>query len=183
MSISSNIHGLIPIFNWSWWQVFLFAFIADWGVMQILHHYERSTAFQRPPWNSARYGDLFLPIGIASSILVLHNFHNFNSWYSSLLWGWIILISGLTINVTVEWLVLYKRLGKYTRKQLLSPGNIWHTIIFTILFYLSVFSLPMLFIVHRPTWAFITAIFGYAVWTAMLVYDIGHPNGFIRRKT
>jgi hypothetical protein len=182
MTPAQTIHSILPVFNWSWWQVFIFVFITDWVIMRILKYIEPSE-YKSPTWASAKYGDLFLPIGIASSIVVLRGFHNANAWYASIWWNWTVLVMGILINFSLRTVILYKILHKHNRKQHLAPSKWWHSFIFAVLFYLVVMSLIPLFVIHAPRWAFTLALFGYGIWIATFMYDVAHPSGFVRRKT
>lgn len=122
------------------------------------------------------YGDIFLPIGIASSIVVVRQFEHSNAWYVSNLVNWSILVLGLAIIIFLEFGMEYKIKHKKNKFQVTSPSAIWHAIVFVPLFYLAVISLIPIFVTHKPTWAFILALLGYVAWLTALLHDIKwHP--------
>jgi hypothetical protein len=180
MTPSQTIHSVLIIFNWSWWQVFLFVLVADWATIRLLRYLEPAAA-KRPDWLSGKYGDLFLPFGIASSVVVLQGFHDSGAWFAQPWWNWAVLITGIVVNISLDVVILHRALKKYTLKQELAPSNIWHSLIFIVLFYMVGMTIVPLFSVHSPAWALLLAFFGYGGWGVTLLYDLAHPSGFVRR--
>lgn len=182
MSPSETIHAFIPIFNWGWWQVFAFVFITDWVIIRLLKRYEPASLKRPDRWLSAKYGDLILPFGIASSVFILHGFHNSRVWYATRGWNWVVLITGIAVNLTLDLAILNRTLHKYTNRQELAPSHLWHSLIFFILFYIAGMSILPILSLHTPLWAVFLAMFGYGGWLVTLLYDLTHPSGFVRRR-
>jgi hypothetical protein len=170
MMPADKIHALVPVFNWSWWQIFMVTLILDWGIFHILKWLDPPRRKSVHWWTNV-YGDIFLPIGIASSTVILRNFSHAESWYSSRLWNWVVLILGAFTVFLVEFVVVFKLQRRKTRHQELSPSNLWHALIFVPMFYVSVIPLIPMFVTHHPGWAFFLAIIGYGGWLLTLIHD------------
>lgn len=189
MSPSDKIHALLPIFDWSWWQVFAFCLLVNWGAILVIMRLERlgwgylpGTRIRigrgmRQFFPSFIYGDLFLPIGIASSAVILRHFDSPDAWYASRWWNWLVLAAGIAISLLFEVLAVGGK--RFTLKQEFAPSKIWHTLVFALLFYLAVMTVIPLFVTHEPTWAFVLALAGYAGW-AIAVYLDGKIGPDIR---
>lgn len=125
--------------------------------------------WKREWWWSSLYGDIFLPLGIASSTVVLRQYTYQHAWYTSRAWNWWVLIVGIIcIGLLETYLLLHKQ---YKIEDLRAYSKIWHTCIFPIMFYLSVPTLIPLFLTRRPTWAYSSALIGYAIWFGLVVRD------------
>ncbi|MDB5160847.1 MAG: hypothetical protein JWO96_227 [Candidatus Saccharibacteria bacterium] len=176
MQPNDKLHTFVPVFNWSWWEVFLFTFVLGWVAIRIIKALE-PLGWEKPLkrggreiWRSGFYGDLFLPIGIASSIATLRNLAVNNQWYTGVWWNWTVFVLGFVVIIVLEYS------GNYTRKQLRTPSKLWHTFIaFPIMFYLGLMSIIPLAIIHKPGWAVVLAIFGYGLWLLTYIHDIIWP--------
>ena len=181
MQPADKLHTFVPMFNWSWWQVFLFTFVLGWVAIRVIKGLE-PLGWERPLkkdgreiWWSGFYGDLFLPIGIASSIVSLRNLGNISSWYTSVWWNWLVIVLGFVVIIALE------SSGNYTKKQLRMPSKLWHTFVaFPIMFYLGLMSVIPLVVIHQPSWAVILAITGYGLWLLTYVHDIVWPPDFTK---
>lgn len=122
-------------------------------------------------WWTNVYGDIFLPLGIASSAVVLRNFQNTHSWYASRWWNWLVLAAGVLAIFIIEFVIVFKVQGRKNKHQELSLSNLWHATVFIPMFYLSVVTLVPLFTTRRPEWAFTLAVIGYGGWFLTLVHD------------
>ena len=167
--------------QWHWWQLFAFTFGLDWVLALIIQRVQPAK-FWRPTWKTAIIGDIFLPIGVASSVVAAQAYHNPHVWFMSLWWNWLVLIAGTIITFVEEFIILHKILGKYTLTQELAPSNIWHTLAFIVLFYMTFVSVIPAFLVHSPAWTLLLMCFGYGGWLATLIYDFAHPAGVVRTK-
>jgi hypothetical protein len=168
MSPSTKIHALIPIFNLSFGKIYLITLIIDWGVILLLRYIEPQ-GLHRAWWWSNIYGDIFLPLGIASSSIVLKHYSYNHSWYSSRAWNWIVLIFGIGLIVFIEGLLLARK--KYKPSDLKAYSKIWHSIIFPVMFYLSVITLIPLLVTRKPSIAFAGATAGYTIWLVCVIRD------------
>lgn len=168
MSPSTKIHALITVFNLSWGKIYLIALCIDW-LMMLLLRYVEPQGFKRPWWWSNIYGDIFLPLAIASSSTVLRQFTYKQTWYTSRAWNWIILLFGIILIIGIESLLLTR--SKYKPRDLRAYSKIWHSLIFPVMFYLSVITLIPLIITRKPTTAFMGALIGYLIWLACVIRD------------
>ncbi len=174
---AEKLHSIVPAFKWHWWQIWLFAFVINWVIIQIVLKGLEPRKWGPPLgksdrvyWWSALYGDLFLPIGIASSIVTLRTFPAHETWYTSFWWNWTVFIGGFVI------ITLLDAQAKYTRRQLLMPSRLWHAYIaFPICFYLSLMTIIPMLVTHKPVWAVVLALFGYDVWGFTWVHDVFWP--------
>jgi hypothetical protein len=189
LSPSDKIHALVPVFDWSWWQIYLFALAIDWGAILVIMRFERlgwgllpGTSIRIGPGNrqffpSFIYGDLFLPLGIASSAVALRHFNSPEAWYASRWFNWLVLGAGVVISLIFEILAIGGK--RFTWKQELAPSKVWHTIAFVLLFYLAVMTVIPLLVTRDPAWAAILAFVGYLGW-AICVYLDGKIGPDIR---
>jgi hypothetical protein len=178
---SQILHTVVPIFNWQWWQVFLLVLITDWIVIRLIRHLEPAK-YKRPQWQSGMYGDLFLPFGVASSVLITQHLANTPVWYTSAVWNWIVAITGLAINFFVRVILNYRVLRKHSRNQLHAPSAYWHSLIFVLVFYIIGMTAVPAVLLHKPTGIFLLAVVGYAGWAITFLYDVAHPSGFMRQN-
>ncbi len=140
----------------------------------LLHGFQPKK-FDRARWKSATVGDIFLPIGIASSCAIAAELHGVGAWYAKTWWGLTVLLLGLTVNLFMEIVILHYMLKRYTFTQQLAPSNVWHSIAFIPLFYLSVVSAIPAIIIHEPLHLVVGVIIGYGGWIASFVYDFWRP--------
>ena len=176
MQLSEKLHSFLPIFNWSWWQILLFAFAIDWLALMVIAYFsplgigKPLGKGKRKHWKTQVYGDLFLPLGVASSVVVAQGMSTHQSWYTSSWWNIAAVTLGFAIVITMQ-----LRSG-HTSKQASSLFQLWHTYVaFPILFYLGAMTIVPMFIVHQPIWAFALALIGYTGWEAMIVWDTLRP--------
>jgi magnesium-transporting ATPase (P-type) len=170
MTPAENLHALIPVFNWSWWQIFLVTLVADWGIIHLLKWLDPPHR-KTPHWWTNVYGDIFLPIGIASSAVVIRDLPDSNAWYVSRTWNWIVVVAAIISIIFIEFVIVFKVKNVKTIHQATSVSNIWHAIAFIPMFYLSVMTLAPLFVTRTPTWAFVLALVGYTGWFLTLIHD------------
>ncbi len=176
MQLSSELHSFLPMFDWNWWQLLLFAFAIDWFALMVIAYFEPlgiGKPFgkgKRQHWKTQVYGDLFLPLGVASSIVVAQGMHATSAWYTSIWWNIAVIALGFAIVV-----IMQARSG-HTRQQATSLFQLWHTYVaFPILFYLAAITVVPMFIVHSPILIFCAALLGYTGWEAMIVWDTIRP--------
>jgi len=177
MLLSDKLHSFLPIFNWNWWQLLLFALVIDWLVMMIIAYFSPlgiGKPFgkgKRQHWKTQLYGDLFLPLGVASSVVVAQGMHATSAWYTSVWWNISIIVLGFAVVIAME------IRGGHTRKQAMSLFQLWHTCVaFPILFYLGAMTIVPMFMVHEPILIFCLALVGYTGWEAMVVWDTIKPR-------
>ncbi|HXY18236.1 MAG TPA: hypothetical protein VEH48_02355 [Candidatus Nitrosopolaris sp.] len=179
MQLSDKLHTFVPVFDWSWWQIFLLTFFIDWLAIHIILYLEPlgiGKPFgksKRQHFRSNTYGDIFLPIAVASSIVVARGLNVQDVWYTSRWWNIAVVVFGymLVIALDVQ--------SDFTLRQSLTASKLWHTLIaFPIMFYLGVITLIPLISVHKPLWAFILAIFGYLGWLFFVIWDFRKPPDF-----
>lgn len=181
MKPSEKIHSLLPIFNWNWWQIFVVTFFVVWVLGRVIKGLE-PLGWESPLkkggraiWWSGFYGDIFLPIGVASSSVTLRYLHAGSTWYTSVWWNWLGLILGYGIIITLE------LTSKYTTKQLLTFSKLWHTFLaFPLMFYMVFMTAIPLFVVHKPSWAFVLAFIAYGIWGFTYIHDLVRPPDFTK---
>jgi len=176
MQLSDRLGSIVPIFNWSWWQIVVFVFAVDWLAIKIIMYFEPLGLGKplgkgkRLYWRTHLYGDLILPFGIASSILVARGLPNENAWYTSTLWNLTVVLLGFA------WIAALEYWSKHTFRQLMMPSQLWHTFIaFPLLFYLAGMTVPAFFVVHAPLWAVLAAIASYSFLSVMQLWDMLDP--------
>lgn len=179
MTTSDRLHALIPVLDWNWWQLFLLFLVADWGIILAIKFFE-PLGWKRAYWRSSLYGDVLLPAGIASAIVVTQHAELNGQWYASQWWNWVVFGAGWLIILAIEIYLVHPRNGHYNWRQIVSPSKLWHTIIFPFMFYFSVITIIPLFMSREPAWAFVLALVGYGGWLAMYLSDLIWPPDFSR---
>ncbi len=177
--ISDKLNALIPLFDLNWWQLFAIFLIADWGIILAIKYFE-PLGWKRAYWRSSIYGDIFLPIGIASAMIVTQQADLDDAWYATDWWNWLVFSMGWLIILGIELYLVHPKNGHYSLKQLATPSRIWHTLIFPFMFYFSVITIIPLFTTREPLWAFALALIGYGGWLSMYVLDLIRPPDFTR---
>jgi len=162
---------LLPLLQWSWWQLFLFALLLDWVMPALMYGFNRPEQ-QRPRWRTGVYGDVALPVAIASGLTVAqHDTSALPSWYFSGWLQWCLLLAGLATTFLVEYVYLHRIRRKYTVAQELAPSNLWHSGIFPVMTYLAILALIPLLYIRQPSWEVALAVAGFAGWLLTLVWD------------
>lgn len=169
----------LPFFDWNWWQLFSTFLIVDWGIILLIKYFE-PLGWKRAYWRSALYGDIFLPIGIASAVIVTQRAQLADTWYVSNWWQLMVFAAGLLIVVSIELYLLHPKHGHYSLRQMVAPSKLWHALIFPFMFYCSVITIIPLFTTRAPLWAFGLSLLGYGLWLAMFVTDLLWPPDFNR---
>ena len=173
----NNLHALLPIFDWNWWQIFLTALVADWGIILVIKYFE-PLGWKRAFWRSSLYGDIFLPIGIASAAVVAQGADLAGQWYAGRWFNWLVFATGWLIIIAIEIYLVHPKNGHYQWKQIVAPSKLWHSFIFPFMFYASLITLIPLFTHHRPWPMFVLALLGYGVWFSLYITDLVKPPDF-----
>ena len=174
--LSQTLHSPLPVFNWNWWQIFIFVFVCDWLIMRLLQRID----FKRHTFEVGKtsfYGDLFLPFGIASGIRIAQQFHNPNVWYASALWSVVIFLSGASIHFYIRYVYLYKKLKKTTIERQRGLSVNWHSLLLVLLYYMIGMTIVPAIVVHKPVYLVILMVIGYAGWLTTFAHDMFHPKG------
>ncbi len=110
-------------------------------------------------WWTYKYGDsLFLPLYGFNAAIILHD----AIIRISSLWSFILIILGITCMIGTEYLHVEEKF--YKPKMEFLPSQIYHDVIFVVMFYIVGSSIPMIISLHPQTWSFygaILAIVGY----------------------
>src|SRR6185312_6045199 len=122
MQLSEQLGSIIPIFNWSWWQIVLFTFAIGWLAITIISYFEPLGVGKpfgtgrRTSWRTLLYGDLVLPFGVASVIIIAQSLPHQHYWFMSAWWNIIAVLLGFA------WIAGLEYWSGHTRRQLLMPS-------------------------------------------------------------
>jgi len=176
MQLSERLGSVVPVFDWSWWQIALFVFAIDWLAIKIIFYFEPLGLGKplgkgkRQYWRTHLYGDLVLPVGVASCVIIAQGMPSRDAWYTSTWWNVVVALLGFVMIAGLE------RWSGHTQRQLVMPSQLWHTFIaFPLLFYITAMTIPAFFAVGKPMWAVVLAVSCYSFLGAMQVWDMLDP--------
>jgi hypothetical protein len=141
--------------------IFYFDFIAMIFVRMV---FEKKFYLRR--WWTYKLGDsVFLPLYGFFAATILHaTVIQTNFW-----WSIILIVLGITIMLSTE--ILHVEEKFYKLQQELLPSQIYHAIIFVVMFYLVGSSLPYVILLHSPIWSFIGVIIALSGYLITVVID------------
>lgn len=154
-----NIWNLQPLF------VAIFFFCIDFlAVIFIRVVFEKK--FYLSEWWTYLYGDsIFLPLYGFFAANILHTVVLQTSFW----WNIAIVFLGLITMLETEFLHLEDKF--YNLKQEFLPSQVYHSIIFVVIFYIIGSSLPVMLTIHPPTWSFVWALCAIAGYFIMVIRD------------
>lgn len=161
--------SLIPIWGWNPWFVYFFGLGIDYCMVRLIRRvFEGSWYTTR--WWSFKVGDIIgLPVYMAFTAVVIHNTHHPDAWYTQWWWHVSVLIFGY-----VFWTLLQFnswRTGFYSKEVIFNPSELYHSLVYGVMFYLVVSSLAPLGNDHHPMMATVWALLGLLVWIVCTAVD------------
>jgi len=174
---SKKIGGL-PGLSWVWdtspIAAAMIVLAVDFGIISALMCLEG-----RPPWarqqalSFAVNDSIFLPLFAAMAVVILRQSKEFQGFYTSKTWHWIVLITGALLSISIEIGATIR--GQYSVNQEMSPSKLWHTFIFCVMYYWFVSVVIPVIVSHKPGWAFGISVLAAAGFVYMLYLDAVTP--------
>lgn len=159
--------------------VALLFFCVDYLAMILIRViFERKFYLRR--WWTFKLGDsIFLPLYGYFAANILHGAVVQMSFW------WTVAIVFLGVITMLETEFLHVEEHFYKLNQELLPSQIYHGIIFVVMFYIVGSSLPVILAIHPPTWSFAGAIFAITGYFLLVVKDYSTEKGLRKsyRKT
>lgn len=168
-----NIWNTSPLF------IALFLFCIDFlAILLIRIVLERK--FYLREWWTYKYGDsIFLPMYGFFAATILQTSHS--TVIQTYFWWNITLVAlGIVLLFGTEYHhVKYKI---YTLKQEFLPSQLYHSIIFVVMFYIVGSSLQRVIVIHKPVWSFIGVLIALGGYLLTVIKDYGIEKSFKKRK-
>lgn len=162
--------SLIPIWGWIPGLVLIFAFSIDYLAVLLIRRYIEGKWYWTRFW-SYKVGDIFgLPVYMAFASIVLKNSYHQDGFYTQLWCQIAIMAAGYAFWILV--LANNLRTGFYSKEVIFNPSEMYHTLVYGVMFYLVASSLTPLVLDHDPLWATIFAVAGLFVWIACVGVDM-----------
>ena len=161
--------GLVPIWGWSPMLVYLFLLGIDFGaILAIRIVIERR--FYLTKWWSYKIGDTIgLPVYGAFAAIVVSDVNHPDAFYTQTWWQWFVLGVGVALSLLIQ-LRAYLT-GSYSKQVVFNPSEMYHMVIYGLMFYFIASSVFPLVHGHQPLWATIGAFVGLAIWVVCVVID------------
>ncbi len=166
--MSEQFGSFFPIWQWPPVLVALFVFGIDFGaIMAIRIFVERRFYLTR--WWSFRIGDTIgLPVYAGFAAIVVSNGH-FSGFYAQLWWHILVMAVGYVLALGLQANNL--RTGFFTWQEACNPSEMYHTVIFGVMFYLVSTVVFALSADHNPVWATTLAFVGLGVYVLSFGID------------
>ena len=152
---------LFPIWNWHPALVGLFVFGIDFGaIMAIRKFIERKVYLSR--WWSFKIGDTVgLPVFAGFAAAVISD-EEYSGFYTQAWWHVLVMLVGYSLAIFFQ--VKSLTTGFFTWADVFRPSELYHTIIFGVMFYLMVSVLLPVVVDHEPTRVTALAFVGLAIY-------------------
>lgn len=164
--------SIVPLWNWKWHPLMmgLLVFLTTFGaVMTIRILLERH--FYLSPWPAFYLGDTFcLPTYTACATIVLHNLKPSNAFYTKTWWHYGVLVSGYLLSIGLEARAVIIKL--HTLSASFIPSQFYHTLMFGLVSYVVVSSLPAVITSHKRVLATVIALLALIVYLGLVGFDV-----------
>lgn len=166
--MSDQFGSLLPIWDWHPALVAAFVFVIDFGaIMAIRVVIERKFYLTR--WWSFRVGDTIgLPVYAGFGAIVVSD-GEFTGFYTAAWWHILVLTAGYVIAIGIQ--VNNLRTGFFTWSDVVNPSEVYHTVIFGVMFYLMVTVVFALAADRSPVWAVVLASTGLTIYVLSWIID------------
>ncbi len=164
-----EVYSFIPIWDWHPAWVYLFVLGIDWGaIMAIRIFIERKAYLTR--WWTFRVGDVIgLPLYAAAAAVVVEDFNHSDAFYQQTWWHALWLTVGWTISLAIQARGLLT--GFFDWKTVFNPSEMYHTVIFGVMFYLMVNIAAPALVDREPIGAFLLGLIGMGIYVACYIVD------------
>lgn len=174
--LSQHFKSIIPLWNWKWHPLvmgFSVLLITFGGVMTARILLEGH--FYLSPWPAFYLGDtIFLPMYTVCATIVIHHLKPSNAFYTRAWWHYGVLTSGYLLSIGLE--VRAVILNLHTLSASFLPSQLYHTLMFGLVDYLIVSSLPAVFASHKPLWAIIIGLLALIAYLILVGFGVSIEN-------
>lgn len=168
--------SFIPLWNWKWHPLvmgFLVVLITFGGVMAARIVLERR--FYLGPWPAFYLGDTFcLPTYVVCATIVIRNLKPSNAFYTKAWWHYGVLFAGYLVSIGLE--IRAVIINLHTLYASFLPSQLYHTLIFGLVSYVVVSSLPAVIASHKPKSATIVALCMLIAYLILVGYGVSIEN-------
>jgi hypothetical protein len=150
--------SIIPLWNWEWHPLVMgfLVFLTTFGGV-ITARILLEGHFYLGPWPAFYLGDTFcLPTYTVCATIVIRNLIPSSAFYTKAWWHYGVLISGYIVSIGLEVRAVIIHL--HTLSASFLPSQLYHTLMFGLVYYVIVSSLPAVFASHTPLLATIIAL-------------------------
>ncbi len=162
--------SLIPIWGWNPFLVYAFGLAIDYGAVMLIRGFTEGKWYWTRFW-SFKVGDVLgLPVYMAfASIVLKHSYHQdgfYTQWWCQIA----LLVTGYAVWTLIQFNSY--RSGFYSKEVIFNPSELYHTVIYGVMFYLVSSSLTPLIFDHEPFSATVLALAGLFVWIGCVGIDM-----------
>lgn len=161
----------LSIWDWAPWQVALFLFAIDFGVIFfiLMGIIERPVGWDRGYFPSFIFNDIIIiPVFGAMATICMRHLDGNPHWYTQRWFHLTALGIGFVLSFSLE--VMAVKGGMFTLSQELSPSKLYHTIIFGFMAYWLITGVVAVFSSRQPRWALIVAIVAIGCWEVVVLF-------------
>jgi len=171
--------SIIPLWNWKWHPLvtgFLVLLITFGGVITARILLEGH--FYLSPWPAFYLGDtLCLPMYTVCTTIVIRNLKPSNAFYTKGWWHYGVLILGYFLIIGLEVRAVIINLHSLGASFL--PSQFYHTLIFGLVNYVVVSSLPAVIASRKPLWATIIALLALIAYLSLVGFGISTESSHL----
>lgn len=163
-----EVYSFIPIWGWHPLLVGLFVLGIDWGVIMAIRRVTEGKWYWGRWW-SFRVGDTIgLPLYAAAAAWVVEDYHS-EAFHQQIWWHalWLSIGIGLSLFFQARGLLT----GFFNRATIFNPSEMYHTVIFGLMFYLMLTIAPSALTNHNPSEAFLLAVVGIGIYVFCYALD------------
>ncbi len=178
MLVSSAINGLpilSKVFDYGPYVAACTTFFVLFGITYPLLclHWGRLVRLRRMYTNFTINDTLVYPIYMATATSLLAAHPQINNQWKSASWHYGVFATGVVLALVICWWEV--RTGKYSLKTQWVPWKIWHTIIFPVVFYWIVSTMPVVLSLKDPLGTGVV-LFGAAIFIMTTIIDGWMPG-------
>ncbi len=170
--LSQQFKSIAPLWNWKWHPLvmgFLVLLTTFGGVMAARIFLEGH--FYLSPWPAFYFGDtICLPTYTVCATIVIRNLKPSNAFYTKAWWHYGVLISGYLLSIGLE--VRAVLINLHTLAASFLPSQFYHTLIFGLVNYMVVSSLPAVIASHKPLWTTIVALLALLAYLNLVGFGV-----------
>jgi len=131
--------------------------------------------FYLGPWPAFFFGDtVCLPTYIVCATIIIRNLKPSNAFYTRAWWHYGVLISSYLFGIGME--VRAVILNLHTLSASFLPSQLYHTLVFGLVSYIVVSSLPAVIVSRKPMWITITALLALLAYLILAGFGVSTEN-------
>jgi hypothetical protein len=161
------------LYRWGFWRTLIVLTLIDYGGINIIRWLtEPRRDFFHPKYVSFWLGDspIGLPLLGACEALMVARFAGSSRFYNKAWYNLVVLVVGFMISAGTLYGAFQS--GRFASFSALPIGEIYHAVIFGVMFYLIVSPAITVLAVVRFDWAALGALIGAGCWIGSVLIDV-----------